>query len=55
MAAMYKLSIENMHTGMSTDTTIAYSKTSEHDIFFVEPQAVVKQLELLSSKVLQKH
>ena len=55
MAAMYKLAIENMHTGMSTDTTIAYSKTSEHDIFFVEPQAVVKQLELLSSKVLKKH
>ncbi|MGS0683526.1 alpha/beta fold hydrolase [Shewanella sp. 125m-7] len=55
MAAMYKLAIENMHTGMSTDTTIVYSKTSEHDIFFVEPQAVVKQIELLSSKVLQKH
>ncbi len=55
MAAMYKLAIENMHTGMSTDTTIAYSKTSEHDIFSVEPQTVVKQIELLSSKVLKKH
>ncbi len=54
MAAMYKLAIENMHTNLSTDTTIAYSKTTEHDIFFVEPQAVVKQLELLSSKVLQQ-
>ena len=54
MAAMYKLAIENMHTNLSTDTTIAYSKTTEHDIFFVEPQAVVKQLELLSSKILQQ-
>lgn len=51
MASMYKQAIDDMHTGLSTDTTVVYSETAEHDIFYYEPDVVIEQIKAISAKI----
>ncbi len=51
MAAMFKQSIENMHTQLSSNTKIVYSQTTEHDIFVHEPETVIVQMQKLLDSV----
>ncbi len=46
----YLAAIEKMHTH-SSNTKIVFSKTSEHDIHYYEPETVIQQLRYLRDQV----
>jgi pimeloyl-ACP methyl ester carboxylesterase len=48
----YLAAIEKMHTH-SSNTKIVFSKTSEHDIHYYEPETVIQQLRYLLNQVAQ--